>query len=154
MNTFTVEGVEYNLPEFSFDSKDDTGPLVFTFHEGDHKDVSFSIDNMRMDDKDISLMWYDIKGVDEKKIDEIKPTVDALIIWILKRGIEIKKMESSLEMSESSVKANIEYYEEVSRAEASKSIDNIAEGNKWKHIMEIKNNPKETLDEMVTATSK
>jgi hypothetical protein len=94
MKTFDIEGVEYTLPEISFKSEDNH-PVVFTIEEGEHKGTSFSIVDMRMDDEDETLMWYDIQGTDEETVDKIKPIVDTLILNILRQAAEKARDETS-----------------------------------------------------------
>lgn len=95
MKTFTIEDVEYTLPEISHKLDESKDQVIFTIDEGEMKGTSFSLVNMRMDEKDETLMWYDIDGVDEKTVDKIKPIVDNLILSILHEEAERIRNETS-----------------------------------------------------------
>lgn len=86
MKTFTIDGVEYSVPEISFDLVDDK--IIFKIEEGEHAGIVFSIKDMRMDDTDEGLMWYDLETVEEKHVQLIKSTVDNFILMTLHNEVE------------------------------------------------------------------
>lgn len=95
MKTFVIEGVEYSVPDISADAVDDK--IIFKIEEGEHAGIVFSIKDMRMDDTDEGVMWYDLETVNEKDVDLIKPTVDNFILMTLHDGIQRIKDEADQE---------------------------------------------------------
>lgn len=98
MRTFMSEGVELSVPEMEVVDRD---AKVFQITEGDQAGVCFRFDNMRMDDSDETLLWYDLDIVDaagnvtELSVDNIKPIVDNFILLTMYEMIERIKNENS-----------------------------------------------------------
>ena len=95
MKTFLIDGVEYSVPDISVDVVDDK--IILKIEEGEHAGIVFSIKDIRMDDTDEGLMWYDLETVNEKDVDLIKPTVDNFILMALLDGIQRIKDETDQE---------------------------------------------------------
>ena len=95
MKTFTSDGVEYSVPDISHDLVDDK--IIFKIEEGEHAGIVFSIKDMRMDDTDEGVMWYDLETVNEKDVDLIKPTVDNFIVMTLYDEVQRIKNETDQE---------------------------------------------------------
>ena len=95
MKTFTSDGVDYTVPDISHDLVGDK--IIFKIEEGEHAGIVFSIKDMRMDDTDEGLMWYDLETVNEKDVDLIKPTVDNFIIMTLYDQVQRIKNETNQE---------------------------------------------------------
>ena len=93
MKTFICEGKEVTIPDISHVQNDD-GSLMFEIQEGDHKGIIFALDNMRIDENDESLMWYDLKTEKEEQVLQIKETVDNFILSILHEQIQRSKDEN------------------------------------------------------------
>ena len=91
MKTFVSEGLTIEVPDINIVSDD--GP-VMQIAEGEHAGVCFKISNIRMDDADEGLMWYDLNITDAVgqniglSVDNIKETVDNYILMMLYEQIE------------------------------------------------------------------
>jgi hypothetical protein len=95
MRTVIIDGVEHTVPEIS--SITDGDKVIHTIEEGEHTGIKFAIVNMRVDDTDDHVMWYDLEAEDEKHVDLIKPMVDSFILMILLDGVERIKNETDQE---------------------------------------------------------
>jgi hypothetical protein len=91
MKSFISEGVEITVPDYEVVSIE---PPILQITEGEHAGVVFQISNIRMDDADESLMWYDLDITDATgkntglPVDNIKETVDNIILMVLYGQIE------------------------------------------------------------------
>jgi hypothetical protein len=92
MKTFMSEGREIQLPDIGVVSSE-SAPR-FEIKEGDFKGIQFTITNIRMDDKDEALMWYDLNTATEGDQEKIKPIVDDFILSILYEQIERPENEN------------------------------------------------------------
>lgn len=93
MKTFVSEGNEITVPDIIPATSDSTIPK-FRIIEGDHKNIEFQISNIRMDDTDECLMWYDLDTWPENKVDEIKEVVNNFILLSLYEQMEKFKNEN------------------------------------------------------------
>lgn len=97
MKQFTVGDKTYEVPAITVVTDDQGKSPVFEISEGEYSGVKFSIDDIHMDDKDESLMWYDLNvgdTFDPPRADinlKIKPIVDDFIIMVLHEQIEREK---------------------------------------------------------------
>lgn len=97
MKTFISEGKEITVPDYTVVSVD---PMLLQITEGDHAGIVFRISNIRMDDADEGLMWYDLDITDAVgnntglPVDNIKETVDNYILMMLHEQIERAKNET------------------------------------------------------------
>jgi len=85
MRKFVVGDVEYECPDIGV--VEGSVDPIFEILEGDQKGVKFTFTNMHMDEKDGSLMWYDL-STQSKDVDKIKPIVDNFILQIMYDQIE------------------------------------------------------------------
>lgn len=99
MKTFVSEGQTIEVPDINVVSED--GP-VMQIAEGEHAGVCFKITNIRMDEADEGLMWYDLDITDatgqnmELSVDSIKPIVDNFILMMIHEQIERAKNENPI----------------------------------------------------------
>jgi hypothetical protein len=97
MKTFISEGKEITVPDYTVVSVE---PMLLQITEGDHAGIVFRISNIRMDDADEGLMWYDLDITDAAgnntglPVDNIKETVDNYILMMLYEQIERSKNEN------------------------------------------------------------
>lgn len=97
MKTFISEGKEITVPDYMVVSAE---PMILQITEGEHAGIVFQISNIRMDDADEGLMWYDLDITDAAgnntglPVDSIKETVDNYILMMLYEQIERAKNES------------------------------------------------------------
>jgi len=93
MKTFIIEGKEITVPQIDVTHlvTEDQVDYTFTIMEGDHQGIQFRMTNMRIDDNDTSLMWYDLETAQPEDVDKIKPIVDNFILMILHEQIERDK---------------------------------------------------------------
>lgn len=91
MKTFTIESQEIIIPDIKVVRTD---PLVFQIMEGECEGIQFILENMKMDDEDVSLMWYDLNTIVESDVVKIKPIVDNFVISILHDQIERSQNEN------------------------------------------------------------
>jgi len=91
MRTFTIENIEYSVPEISV-IEDGTS---FQIMEGEHQGIIFSIDNLIMDEVEEGLLHYNLNTVDDKDVDKIKGVVDNFILMILYDQILRNQNETS-----------------------------------------------------------
>lgn len=98
MKTFVSEGLTIEVPDINIVSDD--GP-VMQIAEGEHAGVCFKISNIRMDDADEGLMWYDLNITDAigqntgLSVDNIKPIADNFILMALHEQIKRAKNETA-----------------------------------------------------------
>lgn len=98
MKTFVSDGQTIEVPDIDIVSND--GP-VMQITEGEHAGVCFKITNIRMDDTDEGLMWYDLDITDAVgqntglSVDKIKPIADNFILMALHEQIERAKNETA-----------------------------------------------------------
>lgn len=86
MKTFFSEGKEITIPDIGAMIVDGRNRL--RIEEGDYEGIEFEISNIRMDDNDQTLMWYDLDTFPDGHIDNIKPIVDNFILSVLIDQIE------------------------------------------------------------------
>lgn len=103
MKSFVSDGVEITVPDTAVVNPE--GPVIQIL-EGPHAGVYFKIGNMRMDDTDDALLWYDLDIVDAaghntgEPVDQIKPIVDNFILMILHEQIENEKVKNENQTAE------------------------------------------------------
>lgn len=83
-----ADETEVEIPDIEY-SVDDKEALSFRITEGPHEGVIFSITEMKMDEQDESLLWYDLQ-VTGASSEDIKHIADAWIIALLEDAIERK----------------------------------------------------------------
>jgi hypothetical protein len=91
MRTFTIESQEITIPDIKAVRTD---PLVFQIMEGECGGIQFILENMKMDDEDVSIMHYDLNTIVETDVDKIKPIVDNFIVSIFHDQIERSRNEN------------------------------------------------------------
>lgn len=91
MKTFYSDGVEITIPDIGATTVD--GRVRLRIEEGDYEGIEFEISNIRMDDKDETLMWYDLDTFPDGHLDNIKPIVDNFILSVMIDKIERLKNE-------------------------------------------------------------
>lgn len=97
MKSFISEGKEITVPDYTIVS---ANPMRLQITEGDHAGIVFQIGNMRMDDTDEALLWYDLDIIDAAgnntglPVDKIKETVDNYILMMMYEQIERAKNET------------------------------------------------------------
>lgn len=82
MKTFTIADKEYTVPDIEVMQEEGSTPL-FKINEGDYAGVIFALDDLRIDEVDDTLLWYDLKTEKEKDVEDIKEIVDNFILMIL-----------------------------------------------------------------------
>lgn len=93
MKTFKLEEREVTIPDIDAVGFDST--LRHIIRDGEFAGVEFTLDNMRVDDEDESLLWYDVSVVaGDATVDKIKEITDNYILWILVQQIEKFKNEN------------------------------------------------------------
>jgi len=93
MKVFKCEDREVQIPDIKPITLE-TG-LAFEIQEGDCKGIQFTLTNIRIDDKDDTLLWYDLNTVDESHIARIQSIVDNYILMMLYEGIKSADTEGS-----------------------------------------------------------
>lgn len=88
MKTFTVADKEYTVPDIEALVNEEGSPTIFKINEGEHAGVTFALDDLRIDDNDDTLLWYDLKTEKEKNVDDIKEIVDNFILMVLHEQTE------------------------------------------------------------------
>lgn len=103
MKTYKSGDREFSVPEIvplelqeEDAAKDSTlpDPLKCVIAEGEFAGTEFTIGNLRMDDEDESLLWYDfhiVKGT--FTVEQLKPTINDWIIGLLYDMIEREQNE-------------------------------------------------------------
>lgn len=80
MKKFEIEGKEYCVPDIIVANKEDS---IFEINEGDHKGAQFRIYDIRVDNQDEAVLWYELDTYAGVTIEQIKPIVDDFIIQII-----------------------------------------------------------------------
>jgi len=91
MEKFTIENVEYELPDLTPITEGDI--IQFRIEEGEHQGSVFEIRNIQMDNEDASLMNYDLFTSEGANSKAIEPIAQALIMKALMNAIESAKTE-------------------------------------------------------------
>lgn len=98
MKTFESEGVVIEIPDIEVFESGYTPRMRII--EGEYVGTEFTISNIRMDDKDEGLMWYDLDTVPKTAADKIKPIVDNFILYTLIMQIEREKEQNENKATE------------------------------------------------------
>lgn len=93
MKTFFSDDKEITIPDIGVVTVD--GGTRLRIEEGECEGIEFALSNIRMDDNDDTLMWYDLDTFPSGHIDNIKPIVDNFILSLLIEKIERQKNEDS-----------------------------------------------------------
>lgn len=98
MKTYTFGDQTYEVPDIEVTAADTT--YVMRITEGEFTGTSFSLSNIRMDDTDEGLMWYDIDVTNSENqpipvVDGIKKIADNFILIALHEQVEKHKHENT-----------------------------------------------------------
>lgn len=93
MRLFTLAGVDYEVPDIEFVEEQDNN-TVLEIVEGEFKDTQFYMTNMRMDEEDGGLMWYDLHTTDNVDNDKLKVVVDNFILSMLYDRVKFLESEN------------------------------------------------------------
>lgn len=92
MKSFESDGVTYEVVDIVPVSE--SKEPVFEIREGEFAGTWFKLSNLRIDNKDDSLLWYDLEASGDTTVDQIKPIVDNFILSILVEQIQRTKNEN------------------------------------------------------------
>lgn len=95
MKHFNIGDKSYSVPDITVTG--DSNNPVFEISEGDHKGVQFRIHDIRVDDEDAAVLWYELDTSAEMIVGQIKPIVDDFIIQIIYEQIERSNEDKTTE---------------------------------------------------------